>query len=318
MKLLFVLSLFSVAVFAAWSSEDLEIFKLQNELVEDSRKQTDFYEYLGVENGPKASYDEINKAYKRMSRKLHPDKVRRKDGVSEKKFKRIKRKAEERFQRLSLIGSILRGDRRERYDYYLKRGFPAYTGTNYVFSKFRPGVVASVGVVVVLFSIVHYLMLKMNAQQQRRRVEKLIEDLKRKAFGPSMLPVGDFSDRRVFHLDKLFVVKIDGTVWLVDRELIEGEDFDVDDDGRQVFRHEQAPRNRKERRTRKEKDEVLLPVTPDEIQEITWKDTLVARLCRWLFTKTQKQDIPQEDQGTLKRLPNGKFKKVKPAATKKA
>ncbi|KAG7807004.1 hypothetical protein KL921_004428 [Ogataea angusta] len=313
MRLLFWLAIFSATVFAAWSAEDLEIFKLQHELVKDSKKETNFYEYLGVSNGPKASYDEINRAYKKMSRKLHPDKVRRKDGMSQKAFERRKKAAEQRFQRLSLIGSILRGERKERYDYYLKHGFPAYTGTGFALSKFRPGPVLALVVVVVLFSAVHYVMLKLNTQQKRKRVETLINDLKAKAFGPSMLPGTNFSDQRVAHMDKLFVVKFDGSVWLVDKELKEGEDFVVDEDGRQVFRVEAEPKNRKQRRAKKDKDEVLLPVTPDDVEEVTWRDTLVARFVFWAVSKLKQKPRTggKADMGTVRRLPNGKVKKVR-------
>ncbi|KAG7693241.1 hypothetical protein KL929_003843 [Ogataea haglerorum] len=313
MRLLFWLAIFTATAFAAWSAEDLEIFKLQHELVKDTKKETNFYEYLGLSNGPKASYDEINRAYKKMSRKLHPDKVRRKEGMSQKAFERRKKAAEQRFQRLSLIGSILRGERKERYDYYLKNGFPAYTGTGFALSKFRPGPVLALVVVVVLFSAVHYIMLKLNTQQKRKRVERLINDLKTKAYGPSMLPGTNFSDQRVAHMDKLFVVKFDGSVWLVDKELKEGEDYVVDEDGRQVFRVEAEPKNRKQRRAKKDKDEVLLRVTPDDVEEVTWRHALVVKLVFWAVSKLKRKLKTENkaDKGTVKRLPNGKVKKVK-------
>src|SRR5438309_12025595 len=51
---------------------DQEIFRLRDELATSEGPDVTFYDFLGVK--PKANQDDLNKAYKKKSRTLRPDK----------------------------------------------------------------------------------------------------------------------------------------------------------------------------------------------------------------------------------------------------
>ncbi|KAJ1718331.1 hypothetical protein LPJ53_006573, partial [Coemansia erecta] len=57
---------------AAWDKLDHEIFELYDD-IKTNEPTTDWYELLSLT--PKASVSEINKAYRSLSRKYHPDKL---------------------------------------------------------------------------------------------------------------------------------------------------------------------------------------------------------------------------------------------------
>jgi hypothetical protein len=64
-----------LAAFAqAWSKEDHEIFRLRDEVQKSEGANVTFYDFAGVKPG--ASNDEITKAYRKLSRSMHPDKAR--------------------------------------------------------------------------------------------------------------------------------------------------------------------------------------------------------------------------------------------------
>ncbi|KAI7259890.1 hypothetical protein KC335_g11489, partial [Hortaea werneckii] len=58
----------------AWTKEDHEIFRLNDELQSHEGHNATFYTFLGIK--PSASQEDINKAYRTLSRRLHPDKAR--------------------------------------------------------------------------------------------------------------------------------------------------------------------------------------------------------------------------------------------------
>lgn len=57
-----------------WSKEDHEIFRLKDEVQASEGTNATFYSFLGLKHG--ASQDDINKAYRKLSRSIHPDKAR--------------------------------------------------------------------------------------------------------------------------------------------------------------------------------------------------------------------------------------------------
>ncbi|ODQ80507.1 hypothetical protein BABINDRAFT_34690 [Babjeviella inositovora NRRL Y-12698] len=189
---------------AAWSVTDYELFELNDVVKRDLGPETTFYSWLGLEKGPKSLWDEINKAYKKLSRKIHPDKIR---------------KAEQRYLRLSVVGSILRdAEQRERYNYFLDKGFPKKTTTGYLYSKFRPGTMLVFVLLYAVFGGFQYMSLKINRQQDQKRMRSMIQQLKQAAW-PNGIPT-DFSDRKVgSEADgKTFIIKYDGSVYLLDPE----------------------------------------------------------------------------------------------------
>ena len=158
-----------------------------------------FYDFLGV--SPSASLDDINKAYKRKSRALHPDKVRQQimaertkknkaKGVkvtkqpSQSQIKAAVKKAGERQARLGIVANVLRGSGRDRYDHFLKNGFPTWKGTEYYYSRYRPGLgTVLVGVLLVGGGGFHYLALYMSWRRQREFVERYIKFARNAAWG---------------------------------------------------------------------------------------------------------------------------------------
>ncbi|KAI1828430.1 hypothetical protein F4861DRAFT_50 [Xylaria intraflava] len=184
---------------AAWSKEDREIFRIRDELATHEGPEVSFYDFLGVT--PSANQDDINKAYKRRSRALHPDKVRQQmmaEATKQNKAKGVKvtkgptksqinaavKKAGERQTRLSIVTNVLRGPDRARYDHFLKNGFPTWKGTEYYYSRYRPGLgTVLFGCLLVGGGAFHYLALYMSWKRQREFVQRYIKFAKQTAWG---------------------------------------------------------------------------------------------------------------------------------------
>ncbi|KAL6454396.1 SPAC2E1P5.03 Uncharacterized J domain-containing protein C2E1P5.03 [Candida maltosa Xu316] len=208
-----VLLFVTIVAAAHWSKEDYEIFSLNDKIQQDLGTKTTFYNWLNLENGPKSTLQEINKAYRKLSRSLHPDKFATAS-------KNQRKKANERFQRLSLVGNILRDQSlKRRYDYFYTKGFPKWKGTGYYYSKFRPGVIFTFTILYVLISTFHFFALKINRKQAHKRIADLKSEVKTQAWG-GQFPPTDGSDRKLTNeaTGKTFLVKIDGSVWLLEED----------------------------------------------------------------------------------------------------
>lgn len=210
----FIVLLFAVLAFftctvsaSSWSPLDREIFALNDQVTRDLGEKTSFYSWLDI--SPKASPEEIHKAYKKLSRKIHPDKVRRTGGP------KAYKEATERFTRLGLINKILRDtDSKERYDFFLDHGFPRWRGHDYLYSRFRPGLGF---VLIFLFLLVgsgQYVAMRITASQHRKHMSLVIEDVKSAAW-PGGFPE---SGKKKVGLPngKIFMVHPDGLVCLLE------------------------------------------------------------------------------------------------------
>lgn len=210
MKLCVIWACFLVSVaMAAWTAEDHEIFSLNQKIRDDLGLDVTFYLWLGLD-GPNVAANEISKAYRKKSRQLHPDKV---TGL-----RKVKRAAEERFQRLSLVGNILRDQLlKKRYDYFLAKGFPQWKESGWLYLKFRPGFVLTLVIIWVLVSSLQLVALRISRAQDFKRVVELKDQIKRHAWGGSMLPPTDGSTRKVVNQEtgREFVVTPDGAVGLL-------------------------------------------------------------------------------------------------------
>ncbi|KAK9370952.1 hypothetical protein V1509DRAFT_615318 [Lipomyces kononenkoae] len=251
---------FCTTVVTAWSEKDHEIFRLNEELEKHEGKGTTFYSFLGLENGPGYTLDQITKAYRSRSRQLHPDKNPSKE-------------ATDRFARLGLIANILRGPEKERYDFFLQKGFPRWKGTGYYYARFRPGLLTVLVFLYLAGSGAHYLVLDITTKKARSRMERYISECKAQAW-PNGFPPADSSKRKVtYENGKVFMVYHDGTVWIVDSVTNE---------------------------------EYLLDVT--EIEQATWRKTMLFRLPIWLWSASLGRYInfPEREHETAKK-PTGQM-----------
>ena len=165
-------------------------------------------DFVGVK--PSASQDEINKAYRKRAKLLHPDKakqsfiaskakptpksklgqIKKKPGVhvskgpSDREIRGAVKEASDRFARLGLIANILRGSGRERYDHFLENGFPKWRGTGYYYARFRPGLGSVLmGLFVFVGGLAHYGTLILSWRRQKEFVERYIREARRAAWG---------------------------------------------------------------------------------------------------------------------------------------
>ncbi|KAG8948089.1 hypothetical protein FRC04_010001 [Tulasnella sp. 424] len=177
MKLhLILLGLLSLISFAlAWTKEDYEIFDLVSAIEATEGKGTTFYSWLDI--SPKATSGDINKAYRKKSMQLHPDKNIGVKGINE------------RYARLGVVAAILRdSERRERYDFFYKNGVPRWRGTGYYYSRYRPGL-GSVGVfLVILTSSLQLVVQRMNYKKDLERIDRFRTKARQAAWGARMIP----------------------------------------------------------------------------------------------------------------------------------
>ncbi|CUM67982.1 uncharacterized protein PRCAT00005696001 [Priceomyces carsonii] len=216
-------AIFTIVQASNWSPEDYEIFNLNDKIQQDLGKGTTFYSWLGLEDGPKSKLEEISKAYRKKSRQLHPDK-------QSKSSKAAKKKAEEMFQRLSLVANILRDQSlKKRYDYFLTKGFPKWRKTGYYYSKFRPGFIMTLVILFFFANVLHYIGLSINRKQDFKRIVDLKREIKLLAWGNLLSPPLDGSERKVSGIsDRQFMVHANGDVSLIkDNELVPVDENEI-------------------------------------------------------------------------------------------
>lgn len=154
---------------------------------------------LGVK--PNANQEELTKALRTKGRELHPDKARKgfinnyakkerpgvknpTKGPSKKEIDAHLKKVTARYQRMSVVANVLKGPERQRYDHFLRNGFPAWKGSGYYYDRFRPGLGSVlVGVLVVLGGGMHYFALLMGWKRRKEFVERYIRHARKTAWG---------------------------------------------------------------------------------------------------------------------------------------
>ncbi|KAG0070520.1 hypothetical protein BGZ89_000451 [Linnemannia elongata] len=165
LALLMVLAVLAlIQTVAAWEEGDFEIFDLVDALEKAEGSEVNFYSYIGV--SPKTPKPEIERAFRKKSRTLHPDKNK---GPG----------AQEKYARLSSIISILRDDgKRDRYNFFLKNGVPRWRGSAYLYRRHRPGFKAVVVFLFILASGFQYLARYVGYVQERKRMTGMIDQYK--------------------------------------------------------------------------------------------------------------------------------------------
>ncbi|GAC95571.1 hypothetical protein PHSY_003147 [Pseudozyma hubeiensis SY62] len=168
---LLILTLLLTTTSAAnWDKDDHEIFELQSALESTYGKSTNFYSLLDIPTSSSSAV--IKRAYRKKSLELHPDKN---PNIPD---------AQQRFERLGLVYKILRDERKDRYDHFLKSGFPKWRRNGYFYERYRPGL-GSVLVGIVLVSVaVEMGISRLTSGQERSKIERLKMGARLVAWGP--------------------------------------------------------------------------------------------------------------------------------------
>ncbi|TID27559.1 putative J domain-containing protein [Venturia nashicola] len=190
-----------LAFVAAWTNEDYEIFQLNDAVQQDQGLNVTFYSWIGVK--PSATVDQINKVYRKRSRDLHPDKARSSfidqyakshDGKkpSNRQVNAYAKEASDRFARFGVVANVLRDyESRQRYNHFLKNGFPKWRGTGYYYSRFRPGLGSVLfGMFLVFGGGAHYLALYAGHRRHRDFVDRYIKRARHLAWGDNLVIPG--------------------------------------------------------------------------------------------------------------------------------
>jgi len=193
----------------AWDNEDHEIFTLVDDLEASEGDDVNFYSWLGLE--PTATEKDINRAYRRLSLALHPD-------------KNPDAESKERFALLGAITTILRNpENRERYNFFLKNGVPKWRGTGYYYSRYRPGLVTVLIGLLGLGSFLHYVIMWINYFQEKKRIRYYVKESREIAWGKRMKK--QQTRKRVYVNDLSFIVEGDHVSFLND-----GEEYILDEE----------------------------------------------------------------------------------------
>ena len=172
LSLTLVLTILTITTSAAthWDKDDHEIFELQSALERSEGKGANFYSVLDIKHTANAA--EIKRAYRKKSLELHPDKNAGVQG------------AQQRFERLGLVYKILRDGRKDRYDHFLKSGFPKWRSNGYFYERYRPGLGAVLVGIVVFSMVVEVGISRLTSAQERSKIERLKMSARLVAWGP--------------------------------------------------------------------------------------------------------------------------------------
>ncbi|KAJ5736700.1 DnaJ domain protein [Penicillium malachiteum] len=340
MKSALILFLVFIGLAAAWSKDDYEIFRLRDEVATAEGANVTFYDFLGIR--PNANHDQITKAHRQKSRTLHPDKVKRafvanyaqdkskskttkpgvhvNSGPSKREIDAAVKDANARSARLNTVANVLRGPSRQRYDHFLKNGFPLWRGTGYYYSRFRPGLgTVMTGLFLVFGGAGHYGALILSWKRQREFVDRYIRQARRAAWGdesgvrgipgldsagsstptpsseteqPAAVAVNrrqkrmmDRENRKEKKSGRVAPARSSGTSTPTEQVVSTGERKRVVAENGKVLIVDSIGNVFLEQESEEgERQEFLLDV--DEIQRPSFRDTIVCKLPVWAFRKT--------------------------------
>jgi hypothetical protein len=79
---------------------------------------------------------------------------------------------------------MLKGPERERYDHFMRNGFPKWRGSGYYYQRFRPGLGSVLfGLLVVMGGGMHYFALLVSWRRRREFVQRYIRHARKTAWG---------------------------------------------------------------------------------------------------------------------------------------
>lgn len=207
----FISAVLLPAVVLGFQQIDIDLFQLQDAITKDLGGDSDFYKWLGVKRNAKNK--EIISAYRKVSRKLHPD-------------RNPEAGANERFARLNQAYKYLRSEARERYDYYLSKGFPSFDADTdqWSYKRYRPSLIFSVILVALIAWFLEYIVMVVTANRKRAYFENLVKSARSEAAEASKTGVVTARTQVKLHGDKTFSVYPTGEVYYegakVDPEII--------------------------------------------------------------------------------------------------
>ncbi|OLY79980.1 putative J domain-containing protein [Smittium mucronatum] len=150
----------------AWEELDFEIFELWD-AIKKKDGTVDWYGLVGVKDND--SVDTINKAYRKLSIKYHPDKLR--GTPKEKKV------ASDKFARLGLVVNMLRDSyKRKRYNFFKKNGVPVWRGAGYMYKRYRPGAVSVIIGLSIFAAFIQYLFMSLSYWRAQQRIKDFEQD----------------------------------------------------------------------------------------------------------------------------------------------
>ena len=123
--------------------------------------------------------DRLKASYVNRYKKKYDGKV-----PSKKQISLYAKEVEERSARFTLVGNILRGESRGRYDHFLRNGFPKYRGTGYFYERYRPGTgTVLIGLFIMFGGVAHYGALLLSHKRHKDFVDRYIKHARKMAWG---------------------------------------------------------------------------------------------------------------------------------------
>lgn len=281
LHIIFSVLFWVTSVWSYLSPAQLEIldlhYKIQPKNVKGNNtpEMRTFYSILSVPSN--VGDEELEKTYKKLTRKWHPDKFARKD-------QKVRKQAERKYETITLVVNILRDiERRKNYDYFLKNGFPVWDEQrhSYVFkNRSKPSFMVVMVFLLTVLTLGQIGLKKLNKSQANKRIQKILRDVRWKAdnqeqrnqkvmelpddFGVSETPIYSTDDKLVTYCGRVFIVKPDKSVLLYNDDSLDPEDEasmnevikKILDSGHfNLYGFEKRPMNRRERRSeKKQKD----------------------------------------------------------------
>lgn len=276
------------SVMGYFSSQQLEIinahYAIQPRLKGEESNIRSFYDILNVDKS--TPMDKVEKSFRKLSKKFHPDKFISKP-VKERK------KAERKYETFGIIMNILRDvQKREAYDYFLNKGFPEWDKSKQMFTYKNKSNIPMWPLFVfgfIFITLINFIVVKLNKSSKSKQVNQIIRDVNWKAdnlgkSSPKVMEIPDdmdftkysLDDKLIDYLNKPFIVKSDKSVYILEDDFkLESEDDwshlaerVVEDGEFQLFGFTKSDLNRRERRLNaKKKQENLSPKEP----KLNWK-----------------------------------------------
>lgn len=237
LRSIFLGFLWAVVVSAYFSSQQLEIIKAHYAIQPTAKKASSqvrtFYDILQCT--PKTPMDKVEKSFRKLSKKYHPDKYVKKSANE-------RRRAERKYETFGIIMNILRDvDKKQIYDYFLAKGFPVWSEEKKMFvnpkkESIPTWVIATFSLL--LITAVNYLSVWLNKKGKAKKINQVLRDVKWKAenmekSSPKVMQVPEeaiqynakysLDDKLIDYFQRPFIVTHDDDVYLLEDETVKLE-----------------------------------------------------------------------------------------------